>query len=540
MQEHAEPAVACCESLLRGVENMAYPVNCLTNNTDSVEMRSITMRDDSVSRLCTEVRGATWLRCCIVLGAVLLQACGQGSESADSMADSVTYAEHVAPILYANCVECHRPGEVAPFSLLTYEDTRIRGPLMVYMTGEGLMPPWKAGPGDYAFKNERHITPEQIATLARWVEIGMPEGDPSLLPPTPTFTEGWQLGPPDLVATMPESFPVPADGPDVYRNFVVSLDLDEDVWVRAVDFRPSARSVVHHSLFFLDNTGSAREQDGKDGLPGYSSGMGVRVGGFSSRGEAAREGNTQTDAGIANSRRAGGLGGWAIGGRARELPEGLAYLVPKGADLILSTHFRPSGEPASETSSLGLYFADGPPKQAFTYIQLPSVFGVFEGIDIPAGESDYSIADTFVLPVDIKAFNVGAHAHYLGKEIKLTATLPGGEARTLLWIEEWDFAWQELYQFADYVELPAGTQLEVHFSYDNSAENLKNPSSPPIRVTWGEQSTDEMASVTLQVVTANPDDLPQLEQAYREHVRRAFFAAGGLRWLQQFRSAMEQ
>ncbi len=497
------------------------------------------MRDTVVNRIRMSLpnRGIAWLVCCIVLGAALLPACNQdGSfDYSGAVANSVTYTEHVAPILFANCVECHRPGEVAPFSLLTYEDARMRGPLMVYMTGEGLMPPWKAGPSDYTFKNERHITSEQIATLARWVELGMPEGDSLLLPPLPTFTDGWQLGLPDLITTMPEPFTVPAGGPDVYRNFVLPLGLNEDVWVRAVDFRPSARSVVHHSLFFLDNTGTAREQDGQDGLPGYSGGMGVGFSGFFGRGRATRGSNAPTDTGIEQSRRAGGLGGWAIGSRAQELPDGLAYLVPKGADLILSTHFRPSGEPVPEASSIGLYFADAPPEQDFTYIQLPPLFGVFEGIDIPAGESDYAVMDTFVLPVDAKAFTVGAHAHYLGKEIKLTATLPEGESKTLLWIQDWDFAWQEKYHYVDYVSLPAGTQLEVYFSYDNSTGNLQNPSSPPIRVTWGEESTDEMASVTLQVVAANPDDLPRLEQEYRAHVRGAFASAGGLRWLLQRR-----
>jgi hypothetical protein len=462
-------------------------------------------------------------------------------QSPGPRSDTVTFTEHVAPIVFANCTPCHRPGEAAPFALMTYQDARLRGRLLAAVTRSGLMPPWKASPGDYELKNERRLTAEQIEVFDQWLAAGMPEGDPRRLPPPPAFTEGWQLGPPDLVVTMPEAFPVPADGPDVYRNFVLPLNLDEDRWVRAIDFRPSARAVVHHSLFFLDTTGAAREQTGRDGLPGYSGGMGVRLGGFGARGGGGvlglfgrgrgRATGAQADEGVATSGRAAGLGGWALGGRARELPDGLAFRVPKGADLILSTHFHPSGKPEREASTVGLYFADAPPRQAFTAIQLPPLFGALEGLDIPAGESRYTIADSFVLPVDVKAFNVGAHAHYLGKEMKLTATLPGGESKILLWIEDWDFSWQEQYQYKDFVFLPKGTRLDVRISYDNSAANPRNPSAPPVRVAWGEQSTDEMGSVALQVVTADAADLPRLQQAYREHLREAVLTGDGLRLL---------
>ena len=161
------------------------------------------------------------------------------------------------------------------------------------------------------------------------------------------------------------------------------------------------------------------------------------------------------------ARVAGGLGGWALGGRALELPDGLAFPVPKGSDLILSTHFHPSGKAQMEKSTVGLYFASGPPTQAFTTIQLPPLFGVFEGIDIPAGQERYTLQDSFVIPIDVKAFSVGAHAHYLGKEMKLTATLPDGAVKTLLWIKDWDFSWQERYRFKDFVTLPAGTRLDA-------------------------------------------------------------------------------
>ena len=458
----------------------------------------------------------------------------------------VTFTEHVAPILFANCTTCHRPGEAAPFTLMSYEDARSRGRLIAAVTQAKVMPPWKAAPGDYAFTNERRLTASQIDVLRRWVDDGMPEGEPARLPALPAFTEGWELGAPDLVVTMPEPFAVPAEGPDVYRNFVIPLNLDEDTWVRAVDFRPSARAVLHHSLFFLDQTGAARERDEQEPGPGFDGAMGggagITRGGAGLRaltglggGRGRRGGGAGSADGGAELVRRGGstLGGWALGGRAQQLPDGLAFFVPRGSDLILSTHFHPSGKAEQETSTVGLYFADRPPTNAFAPIQLPPVFGALEGIDIPAGERGYTISDSFVLPVEVEAFGVTAHAHYLGKEMKLTATLPGGETRTLLWIDDWDFSWQEAYRFTEFVRLPQGTRLDVTIGYDNSADNPRNPSNPPMRVTWGEESTDEMGSMSLQIVPVRPGDLATLQEAYAGHVREAALTRPGLAQLIQ-------
>jgi hypothetical protein len=393
------------------------------------------------------------------------------------------------------------------------------------------MPPWKPAATDYPFHDARGLTAQQIELLQRWAADGAPEGDPAKLPPLPKFTDGWQLGPPDLVVTMTEAYDVPERGPDVYRNFVLPLNLDRDVWVRAIDFRPSARAVVHHSLFFLDATGASREQDAEDPAPGFPGGMGgvrIRDSGFAG---LAGRGRLATGA-----QGTGSLGGWALGGRALELPEGLAFPVAKGSDLILSTHFHPSGSKQTERSTVGLYFASRPPTQAFTAIQLPPIFGVLEGLDIPAGQERYTVKDSFTLPVDVRAFSVGAHAHYLGKEMKLTATFPDGAARTLFWIKDWDFSWQERYRFKDFVALPKGTRLDVEVTWDNSAANKRNPSRPPARVTWGEESNDEMGSVGLQLVAARPGELPELQRAYTAFVRSAALSRPGLRQLIQQRS----
>ena len=408
----------------------------------------------------------------------------------------VTFTEHVAPIVFNNCTVCHRAGEAAPFSLASYEEVKKRGPFIVEVTGDRYMPPWHAESGDLKFKAERRLTDAQIDTLEAWVESGMEEGDPEKLPKLPDFPEGWSLGEPDMILTMTEAFEVPAEGSDIYRNFVVPLDIDEDKWVKAIEFRPSAPSVVHHSLFFLDRTGQARARDAESERPGF---------GRMPRGVE----------------RDGYIGGWAVGGRPVPLPEGLAQQLPKGADFIFSTHFHLSGKAESEKSTVGLYFADKPPSKSFAQVQLPPLFGALAAVDIPAGEKAYTRSDYYEFPVDVNAFSVGAHAHYLGKEMELTATLPDGTAKQLLHIKDWDFSWQERYAYEDFVSLPKGTRLDAKVVWDNSTENPDNPSNPPVRVKWGLESTDEMGSITLLITPVDEADKAELDESIRQHQRES-------------------
>ncbi len=438
---------------------------------------------------------------------------------------SVTFADHVAPIIFNNCTSCHRPGEAAPFVLMNYADVQKRGKLIAAVTQSRQMPPWKADAGDVEFKHERRLTAAQIETIQRWAATGMHEGNPAKLPPLPKFADGWQLGKPDLIVKMSEAFTVPADGPDIYQNFALPLNLPEDKWVRAIEFRPGARTVVHHSLFFSDATGEARKLDAADPQPGFSGGMAFTGQRFAARfglGGQANDASATNPGASPTGSLGGSLGGWAVGAQARVMPEGLAYFLPKGSDLVLASHFHPSGKVEKEISTVGVYFADKPPTKAFTGIQLPPLFGVFAGLDIPAGAKEYTIEDSFVLPVDVKAFGTGAHAHYIGKTMHLKATLPNGQEKKLLWINDWDFAWQDQYQFKDFVALPKGTRLDVKITYDNTAGNPRNPSSPPRRVKWGEGSFDEMGSMSLIVVAANEADMPALQGAIRNHVRGAF------------------
>ncbi|HLQ46384.1 MAG TPA: cytochrome c [Planctomycetaceae bacterium] len=455
---------------------------------------------------------------------------------------SPTFSKDIAPIIFKNCTSCHRPGEAAPFALQSYADVKKRGELIEHVVSTKLMPPWKAAPADVPFKRERRLSDDDISLITRWVKAGMSEGDRRDLPPLPEFPKGWQLGAPDLILKMPEAFTVPAEGPDIYRNFVVQTNLAEERWVRAIEFRPGAPAVVHHTLFFVETSGRARQLDAADPQPGFRGGMGalIQLRGkdsgpmklMSGRPQRGAGASLSGDGGPLNETSFGSLGGWALGAQPHELPDGLAFHLPAGADLILATHFHPSGKVEREASTIGLYFADSPPKQRFTGIQLPPAFGALKGIDIPAGAKEYVIEDSFELPIDVKAFGVGAHAHYLGKSMTLTATLPTGEKKTLLSIPDWDFAWQEQYDFADFVPLPKGTRLHSRITYDNSADNPRNPTQPPQRVRFGEESTNEMGSITLTVIAADESDMPRLQAAYRDHFRESFRKAPLLKLLQ--------
>lgn len=467
----------------------------------------------------------------IQLGLLVAALLGITITPADAAGPRVTFSEQVAPIIFANCTTCHRPGESAPFSLTSYAEARPWGRQIATVTRLRLMPPWKASHTDFQLLGERRLTDAQIALIQQWVADGMPQGDPARQPPLPEFPREWPLGQPDLVVRMPKGYPVPAEGRDIYRNFVLPLNLDEDVWVKAVDYHPSARKVVHHALFFVDGTGNARKRDGQDGLPGYDGGMGgIASGGgggallaglvpAGGRGRAANGERREAPA-------IGGLGGWVPGVVPRRLPDDLAFFVPKGSDLIIAAHFHASGTAQEETSTIGLYLSKEPPSKSFTGVQLPPLFGVMSNIDIAAGDSGYRISDSLELPIDVRAFGVGGHAHYLAKTMTLTATLPDGTVKSLLGIDDWDFGWQEQYLYDRYVDLPKGTRLDVTVTYDNSVANRRNPSSPPKRVTWGEESTDEMGSMTLRVVAAREDDLPLLQKAIADHVRKKAFESG--------------
>lgn len=417
-----------------------------------------------------------------------------GAALAQAPGPAATFTEHVAPIVFRSCAHCHRPGEVAPFSLLTYADCRKRARNLLAVVEDRYMPPWHPEPGYGSFRNDPRLTDAEIATLRDWVRAGMPEGPPEKLPKPPAFTEGWQLGEPDLVVTTQGAFEVPASGRDIYRNFAIPLGLPEDRWVTAIEVRPSARAVLHHVLIFIDEERQAQALDGKDGKAGFA---GMRL------------------------QRAPMLGGWAVGGMPEHLPDGLATKLPKGSDLVLQSHLHPSGKKEKEQTRIGLYFAKEPPKRTLVTIQLPPFFGFTAGLDIPPGDADYRLTDSFELPCDVLAITVGGHAHQLCTTMTMYAETRDGSTTPLLRIPRWDFDWQNRYTFRDAVPLPKGAVIRSELVYDNSKDNPNNPNKPPRRVRWGRETEDEMGSISLLVVPADEGDLPALQEAIaRKNVAR--------------------
>jgi mono/diheme cytochrome c family protein len=377
---------------------------------------------------------------------------------------AVTFSRDVAPILQANCQECHRPGEIGPFSLLTYQDAQENGSLIKEYTQQRIMPPWKPVPGHGEFRNERRLTDEQIRTLAAWVDADMPEGDPKDLPPPRQFTQGWTLGEPDLALDAGEGYEVPAEGPDVYRNFVLPYQPDKDQWVTAVEVRPDRRSVVHHIIVYIDPLGQSRALDAAD--PGL---------GFTSTGGGP--GFAPVD----------GLGGWAPGNTPPFSPPGTAWKVPARARLVMQVHYHPNGEAQTDRTRIGIHFAREPIRQQMRAFPLANL-----GLAIPPGEARHEERAALQLSTDVTLHAIAPHMHLLGREMKVTATLPDGSVKPLLWIQDWDFHWQETYLFKAPVRLPAGSRVDVTATYDNSEANPHNPNTPPQWVTWGEQTTDEM------------------------------------------------
>lgn len=401
-------------------------------------------------------------------------------------AEIPSFSEDVAPILYKNCVVCHRPGGGGPFPLIAYEDAAKRGRLIAELTAKRIMPPWHATSDFGSFVGERRLSSEQIEVFADWVAHGMPRGDAKKMPPLPHFSDDWQLGEPDLVLELPTGFEVPAAGPDVYRNFALPTGLTEDKWVRAIEFRPTAKQAVHHALFAYVPGGSMSKLEERDGQPGFGGAMAI--------------GWTPGQQG------SGSLGGWAVGGRPLEFPEGIADLLPKGSDFVLQVHFHLTGKAEIAKPRIGIYFARTPPTKIAASLDLPPLFGFGAGLDIPAGKSNYVITDSFTLPGDAAVFLAYAHAHYLGKEMRVTATLPDGSAKSLFAVPQWDFNWQEVYLFKKTVKLPAGTRIDARIVYDNSAANPRNPHSPPVEVKWGMESSDEMGQVGIAFEIVHPDD----------------------------------
>jgi peroxiredoxin len=383
---------------------------------------------------------------------------------------TVTFHKDVAPILWERCAGCHRPGEVGPFSLLSYRDAAKRAAFLSEEAGARQMPPWRAVHGYGDFEDLGRLSRRELATLARWAETGAPEGDPQDRRDPPTFPEGWRLGTPDNVITMPEPFVVPAGGGDIYRAFVLPLPLEADTAVAAVEFRPGNRRIVHHARFYVDPSSDCRRRDDADATPGFAS-----LGG----GDIVKP----------------GLGAWVPGLIPRMPPSDVGKVIRKGSDLVMLIHYHGTGKEETDQSSIGLYYCRTPPTRKVTTLSLSTI-----KIDIPPGANRHRMTQTTYLKADAHAIAVMPHGHYLMRQISLTATRPDGKVVPMLWIDDWDFDWQGQYHFARPVPVPKGTRLDLVAVYDNSSENSANPNVPPRRVKFGYASTDEMLGCHVQVI----------------------------------------
>jgi Flp pilus assembly protein TadD len=408
---------------------------------------------------------------------------------------NVTFSRDVAPILHEHCVACHHPDGIGQFSLLSYDDVRpwARGIRQQVMTRQ--MPPWKPVAGYGRFLEERTLTDAEVETIRRWVDVGAPEGDRSDLPPPPPPRDGWELGQPDLVVTMDETYTLPAGNEDVFRNFVIPIPVTETRYVRTLELHPGAPSTVHHAIMAIDETSTSRRRDAGDEAPGFE-GM---------------------DMGLAYMPD-GHLVGWTPGMSPFPGIEGAPWRLDPGTDLVLQLHLLPSQEPVDLKATVGFFFDNGPAEGAPMHVIR---LDADHELDIPPGERDFVVTDAVELPVDVTVHAVYPHAHLIGKSTEGWAILPDGSREWLIKIDDWDFAWQDIYRLATPLQLPAGTTLHMRFSYDNSETNPSNPSSPPQRVTAGNRSSDEMAHLQLQVQPESAETLPKLEQAlYRRAIER--------------------
>jgi len=400
---------------------------------------------------------------------------------------TVTFSKDIAPIVFNHCATCHRPGQSAPFPLLTYADVKKRARQIVEVTERRFMPPWLPESGLVEYADARVLGVDELGLLRQWADEGASEGNPADLPALPQWSESWQLGKPDLVIRMPEPFTLPADGKDVYRNFAIPIPLDIGRTVEAVEFRPGNPKVVHHAAMKIDRSRYSRELDAREPGPGFG-GMNLPE---------------TTEA------PSGHFLNWQPGKLPYRAPPGLGWKLGPNTDFVLQLHLHPSGKPEPVQSEVGFYFTDRTPTNSTFKIILD-----WPAIDIPPGATNYVIEDRYVLPVDVRAFAVFPHAHYLARDMQAFATLPDGTRRWLLRIRDWDFNWQGDYRFAQPIFLPKGTALHMRFTYDNSTNNARNPHQPPQRVRFGPQTTDEMGELWLQVLAAGETELATLAQDY--------------------------
>ncbi len=379
-----------------------------------------------------------------------------------------TFSNEIVRVFQNRCQSCHHPGDIAPFSLMTFADAYAHSDAIKYMTQTRQMPPWKATPACGDFADARVLGQDEIDLISKWVDDGAPQGNVADLPPTKNFDGGWALGQPDLVLSYPEAYKPPVTG-DTYRCFPIPTNIPNDSYVSAIDIKPGDRTTVHHVIAYVDTNGDSQKMDDAEAGSGYTCFGGP---GFS----------------ITNA-SAATLGGWAPGARPSLLPEDVALSLPAQSRVVLQVHYHPQGiRTTPDQTQIGIYFAKKKPNKIVRILPL-----INQSFTIPPNDPNYRVTTTpFSAFLPVHLYLIAPHMHLLGHKMHVTATLPGGEQKCLINVDDWDFNWQGTYQFSQPVAIPLNTKLSLEAYYDNSTANFRNPNNPPKAVSWGEQTTDEM------------------------------------------------
>lgn len=385
-------------------------------------------------------------------------------------AQTVTYSEHIAPIIYNHCTNCHRTGEIGPFPLTNYTEVAGWAATIQYVTEIGYMPPWKPDPTYRRYRKENFLSAEQKQQITDWVNQGMPQGNPALEPALPVFPTGSQVGVPDLVLSFAEAFEHQGNNTDEYRYFVIPTGLTEDKNIRSLEFRPGNKNIVHHTLIWEDTTGASAASDAATPEYGYSGSQGV--------------------GGNLNQQQ---LPGFVPGAAPVVYSNGITQTIHAGADLKLQMHYAPSATNEVDSSSINIFFEDAPnTRPLLTYIMLPFGNTLVNGPFIMLPNQVKEFHGVFTVPLDVSLFSIAPHCHKLAQHWKVYAVEPSGDTIPLINIREWDFNWQGAYQFQQLIKLTAGAVIHAFCEYDNTTNNINNPNNPPQLVTWGEGTTDEM------------------------------------------------
>ena len=400
-------------------------------------------------------------------------------------AQEVTFTKDIASIIYNQCTQCHRPGEIGPFPMTKYAEVEPWAQTIKYVTAIRYMPPWKADPHYSRFLGERFLTDEQIALIAEWADNGAPYGNAAEEPPLPDFPSGSQVGTPDLVLSMAESFEHVGGNQDEYRVFVLPTGLTENKQIAAVELRPGNPSIVHHALFTYDETGQARARDLAEPGYGYDG-----FGGFGIDGWWAKM-----------------MPGYVPGQKPVPYPEGLGQVLPAGSDFLIQMHYGPYPVPSKDSSTLNIFFKQEPvvrQVQNFIFVPFEPLLQNPPFVILPNTVKTFHCA--FTPQAKVSVFAIWPHAHLICQSYEVYTVDPQGDTTNFIRIPDWDFNWQGVFNFKKYMVVEPGTTIHVYATYDNTNGNPGNPNDPPALMTWGERTVDEMLFLPISFVPYFPGD----------------------------------